>query len=123
MSNAAEDLILFLNEISTKSIAGEIPWTQPNPSTFQWEQKKDGERYVVLIQKAVGGLGFGSKGLEMAAKPTYLFQVKKGAIGQVLMSITSAQRPELYDALANIFMSALKGIDIRSSQVLKKLLS
>ena len=78
-------LMEYLEEISHKSIKGQIPWNQSNPSTFQWHQESLDNKYIITIQKAIKPKSrTTSRGIELARfdddesykhKETYLFQV------------------------------------------------
>jgi hypothetical protein len=125
MSNESEELFAYLSEIAERSFAGNIPWSQPNPSTFQWMRESEGEPYLVVIQKASNPRMKHSSGFlrnPLEDENTYLFQVQNRKSRQTVMALSSSDRPEFNKVLAEIFKGAEKGIDVRSSQVLKKLL-
>jgi hypothetical protein len=130
MSTEKNSLKDYLFEISQKSSEGEIPWSQPNPSTFQWIQDSGSDLFLVTIQRA--GLprsryispsvkaSLGSIG--SIDEDTYLFQVQDRRTKQTIISLSTKERPEVSISLKKIFHSAEKGMDVRASNVLKKLL-
>lgn len=114
----------YLFEIAQNSMKGEIPWIQPNPSTFLWLQETGQISYQVTIQKAVKA---GLRGLSAVIEGnrdniTYLFQVQDRSNKQTVISLSTSERPELFSALEKIFHGAERGIDVRSTNVLRKLL-
>jgi len=114
----------YLFEIAQNSMKGEIPWNQPNPSTFLWLQETDEITYQVTIQKAVKAR---LRGLAAALDGrhediTYMFQVQDRRNKQTVISLSTSERPEVFDALERIFHGAERGIDVRSTNVLRKLL-
>jgi hypothetical protein len=125
MNNKTNELMDYLEKIAHKSMLGDIPWNQPNPSTFQWVQDTGNNYFQVTIQKAVKPVSYKTfiKNGNNIEEATYLFQVidKKSKITAI--SLSSKERPEAFKALANIFKGAEKGIDVRASHVLKKLLN
>jgi ABC-type lipopolysaccharide export system ATPase subunit len=121
MKNESEELHKYLAEIADRSQHGDITWTQPNPSSFHWLQITDDDQFQVVIQKAKNPksrLSSHSEELEFV----YMFQVQSKRNRQTLMSISSGERQEFYRVLAGIFEGAERGIDVRSSNVLRKLL-
>lgn len=124
MSNQPDELFEYLQKIAHKSRQGDIPWNQPNPSTFQWVQDKGDDAFYVTIQKADKPLTLGDFIDENKKRrnSTYLFQVQDRRTKQTLISLSSKERPELNDVLDSIFKGAEKGMDIRASDVLKQLL-
>lgn len=125
MEQVSRELMLYLGQIAAKSLIGDIPWNQPNPSTFMWVKLVDDDEVLqVTIQKAtaprIKSGGLLSYSLE---NHTYLFQVNDRKTKQTSISLSSAERPELQDVLERIYVGAEKGMDIRSSQVLQKLLA
>lgn len=118
------ELNAYLFEIAKNSMSGAIPWNQPNPSTFLWLQETDDISYQVTIQKAVKtrlrGLAgsFDGKSEDI----TYMFQVQDRRSKQTVISLSTNERPEVFDALERIFHGAERGIDVRSTNVLRKLL-
>lgn len=128
MELVSRELMIYLSKIADKSLIGDIPWNQPNPSTFIWVKIVDDDEILqVTIQKATtprikqGGITAGLLGYSFESH-TYLFQVNDRKTKQTSISLSSAERPELQDVLENIYVGAEKGMDIRSSQVLQKLL-
>jgi len=127
MNDETNELLDYLYRIAKKSIAGEIPWNQPNPSTFQWAQRSEDEVFYVTIQKADSPRVVRSRGI-LEAKPdprdvtTYLFQVQDRMNKQTAISLSSKERPEIFDALADIYHGAEKGMDVRATSVLRRLL-
>jgi hypothetical protein len=124
MEQVSRELMTYLSQIANKSLVGGIPWNQPNPSTFMWLKSVDGDEiFQVTIQKATAPRikpGLLAYALE---NHTYLFQVNDRKTKQTSISLSSAERPELQAVLESIYISAEKGMDIRSSQVLQKLLA
>ena len=114
----------YLFEIAQNSMRGEIPWNQPNPSTFLWLQETDSMSYQVTIQKAVkaGLRGFITERDSKNENITYLFQVQDRNNKQTVISLSTSERPEVFPALEQIFHGAERGIDVRSTNVLRKLL-
>jgi hypothetical protein len=114
----------YLYEIAEKSLAGEIEWNQSNPSTFQWTQTSQGEIFYVTIQKAgKPSVGRTIRETLMAQEDSiFLFQVVSKSSKQTAISLSSKERPELYDSLLRIYQSAEKNMDIRSASVLRRLL-
>lgn len=114
----------YLFEIAQNSMKGEIPWNQPNPSTFLWLQETDDISYQVTIQKAVNarlrGLSTSFDGKHDGI--TYMFQVQDRRNKQTVISLSTNERPEVFNALEKIFHGAERGIDVRSTNVLRKLL-
>ncbi|CAB5112145.1 hypothetical protein D3OALGA1CA_5709 [Olavius algarvensis associated proteobacterium Delta 3] len=124
MASKNSELVNDLNEIANKSAAGEIPWTQPNPSTFRWDRMKKGRPLVVYIQRAkrLKRLKSGPIGPTTFDKEyTFLFEVKTQA--QTLLSIDTGIRPELKDVLSRIYNGAVTGADKHASKILKSLLT
>lgn len=125
MSTETNELINYLLQISNRSANGSIPWAQINPSTFQWIEPD--EDMVINIQKAI------NPSLEATAKlfqkdtpassyTSFLFQVINRSTGQAAIVLSSKDRPELFPALQKVFSAAEKGMDIRASGILKRLL-
>ncbi|MHA7811420.1 MAG: hypothetical protein ACX933_16525 [Marinobacter adhaerens] len=128
MSEERENLYQYLAEIARRSFEGEINWTQPNPSTFQWVQETDDELYITTIQKAsmphTAGNLQGLKSLKDSyRKSVYLFQVQDKRKRQVLLSLSTRDRNDVYEPLERIYEAAEKGMDVRASNILKKLLN
>lgn len=128
MEYESNELFEYLKVIADMSFAGEIPWHQPNPSTFQWTHQVENEKYQVVVQKALAPKKMRTHislntNISEDKKFTYLFQVVNRTTKQTEISISSAERPEFYEILGNIFSGALKGIDRRSGNILKKLLN
>lgn len=123
---AAPELMNQLSEIAQRSAMGEIPWTQPSPSMFMWIKESEASgAFQVTIQKASKPRPNNAAGLlaSFAEIPTYLFQVQDRKAKITSISLSSADRPELQQLLERIYLSAEKGVDLRSSLVLKRLLS
>ena len=124
MNHETNELMDYLFRIAKKSLAGEIPWNQPNPSTFQWMQHSGDDLFHVTIQKAAapGGL----RGFKAITDPreesVFLFQVQDRMNKQTSISLSSKERPEVFEALAEIYHGAEKGMDVRATSVLKRLL-
>lgn len=117
------ELIHYLDEIAQRSLGGDIVWSQPNPSTFQWLQEADGERFYVTIQRAGRRRPKGL--LEQAVQneaSEYLFQVQDRTTRQTILSLSTSERPETTSVLSNIYDNATRGMDIQATNVLKKLL-
>lgn len=125
MNHETNELLDYLRRIAKKSLAGDISWNQPNPSTFQWMQRSGDDLFHVTIQKAAapGGL----RGLKMITDPrdesVYLFQVQDRSNKQTSLSLSSKERPEVFEALAEIYHGAEKGMDVRATSVLRRLLN
>ena len=128
MSNETNELMNYLLEIAQKSSEGEIPWNQPNPSTFQWVQDSDEDHYLVTIQRAGHpknrhlSSSLLKATLSSLDEDTYLFQVQDRSNKQTVISLSTKERPEVSTYLQRIFHSAEKGMDVRATSVLKKLL-
>ncbi|BCV50607.1 hypothetical protein [Shewanella algae] len=127
MISETNELMDYLFRIAKKSLAGDIPWSQPNPSTFQWVQNSGDDFFIVTIQKADAPRGVRGKGLldirlEPKEESIYLFQVQDRLNKQTAISLSSKERPEILDALAEIYHGAEKGMDVRATSVLKRLL-
>ena len=115
MNQNTDELLKYLNEISQKSLQGEIEWTHPNSSTFTWNQ----EGFIVSIQRAtVPRLNR----LLPQESVDFLFQVLKRPVRTVVLSLSSKERPDLAPALEGIYGSATRGVDVRASNVLRELL-
>lgn len=126
MKPESRELINYLKEIAKRSLSGEISWIQPNPSSFIWNQSSDNDSYVVTIQKASNPKyikNIFSSELSNDARNVYMFQVQSKANRQTVVSLSSGDRPEFSEILSEIFESAERGVDVRSSKVLEKLLS
>ena len=123
MAHDTGELISYLQAIAEKSSTGDIPWTQPSPSVFTWNEITGPDNFQVTIQKAVGPKkGPGGVGLLALQGTSYLFQVQDKVTRQVVLSISSAERPEFDMILAYIFEGAEKSMDKRSGEILKRLL-
>ncbi len=130
----SSELMDYLCEISIRSISGIIEWSQPHPFSFIWSKCLDGEEITVRIQKNavpdrvllnsyVGDLPKISTALEDdTSVETYLFQVQNKNLSSISLSLSSKDRPDLLEALANIFESAEKSTDRKAATVLKRLL-
>jgi len=121
MKNESEELYNYLTEIAERSQNGDILWTQPNPSSFHWLQITDDDQFQVIIQKAKNPKSR-IRAISDEHEFVYMFQVQSKRSRQTLMSISSGERQEFYRVLAGIFEGAERGIDVRSSNVLRKLL-
>lgn len=122
MRSESEELHHYLAEIAQRSQHGEITWTQPNPSTFHWIQQADDDQLQVVIQKASNPKLRKSAIAIGHDEFIYMFQVQSKRNRQTVMSISSGERPEFARVLAEIFQGAERGIDVRSTMVLRKLL-
>lgn len=123
MGSETDELITYFRKIAEKSHLGDIPWNQPSPTTFQWTRETNDDQLIVTIQRAASTKIRYSNALNVGVEqPAYMFQVQSRASRQVIMSISSAERPELQDVLSDIFEGAERGIDVRSKQILSKLL-
>jgi hypothetical protein len=123
MNNDTNELQNYLLEIADKSLKGDISWNQPNPSSYQWVKASKTENFVITIQRAglprskMSGVIFNE--LE---RETYLFQVQDRLTKQTVISLSSKERPEMSSNLKRIYNSAEKGMDLRTTNVLRKLL-
>ncbi|HHP0286725.1 MULTISPECIES: hypothetical protein [Acinetobacter calcoaceticus/baumannii complex] len=108
----------YLHEIAQKSKHGDITWTQPNPSVFQWYSEE--QNMLVTIQQASTLKTLAD--LFTPDKVSYLFQVVDKSKKQTLVSISSKERPEFFEQLNEIYIGAKQGIDQQSSSVLARLL-
>ncbi len=115
--NADDGLVPYLEEIAKRSAEGTISWSQPNPSTFQWVEARGTDNFTVTIQKAVSPI---NKLIDLANNVVYLFQVTDGK--KTVVSISSKDRPEFVRQLALIYLGAEQAMDLRASQVLRRLL-
>lgn len=126
MKHETSALLDYLHQIAERSQAGEISWNQPNPSTFQWMQRSGDDFYHVTIQKADSPKrvrAVSTRRYSESEDSVYLFQVQDRAKKQTAISLSSRERPELYEALAKIYHGAEKGMDVRATGVLEKLLN
>lgn len=122
MNEERQQLLDYLSEIARRSAAGQIPWEQPNPSTFQWQKRSTDNIHSVVIQKATNPRIRFQDLADNVPQYTYLFQVKSHRAGGNVMSLSSKERPEFTKILEQIFRGAEAGIDRRSTEVLKSLL-
>ena len=122
MSEINQQLMEYLEKIAQKSLHGEIPWNQPNPSTFQWLEETDEVPFLVTIQKAEAPRLRKSLLAQEHERFVFLFQVQDRRTKQTLVALSSRERPETFDALEQIYRSAEKGMDVRASNVLQQLL-
>lgn len=127
MSNETQKLLEQLRQISNRSLGGEISWSQPTPSTFQWVKETPGGSLVVSIQRAFSSLAAfkvlgGKNSFIDPGNFDFLFQVQETSPKRVLVSISSKERPELVGALAEVYASAERGVDSRTAQVIDRLL-
>lgn len=122
-----ESLNKYLQELANRSRSGSINWNQPTPSTFQWVSKTDNGEMFVTIQRASLPMK------EMLSNNLYpdrtkniswsfLFQVINKTSKQTVVSLSSKERPDLYNDLSEIYNSAEVGMDIHASSVLRNLL-
>lgn len=115
MNDDQNQLMSYLKEIASRSIDGEIEWTQPNPATFNWSAPK----FLVVLQRAASpklGLRMGEE------EENFLFQVLDKTTRQPVVSLSSKERPEFARALALLYRAAAQGMDTRASNVLRQLL-
>ncbi|MEJ8680039.1 hypothetical protein P0C22_15980 [Plesiomonas shigelloides] len=115
----------YLHKIARKSLDGQIPWSQPNPSTFQWVQISDDKYFIVTIQKAETPRSLKAKfSLDqlLDGESVYLFQVQDRTNKQTEISLSSKERPDFFEPLAAIYHGAEKGMDVRATNVLRRLL-
>lgn len=127
MNHETQQLLSQLSEISERSLHGDISWSQPTPSTFQWIKETPEGSLVVSIQRAVSSMAiFKSLGdkkiLGDPENSDYLFQVQEMSPKRVLVSLSSKERPELTRAMAEVYMSAERGVDSRAAKVIDRLL-
>lgn len=120
MNIETKELIVYLNKIAVKSLAGEIPWSQPTPSTYQWlKQVKDISLYTTIqkanIPRQRGEVQFSSR------EDHYLFQVQDSK-KNTLISLSSKERPDFLESLVSVYKGAERGMDSRASFILKTLL-
>ena len=130
----SSELLDYLGEIATRSISGIIEWSQLNSSSFHWSQRIDGGEVTVIIKKTPvpnrvllnsynADLPKVLQGLEEdIGMPTYLFQVQNKKASSASLSLSSKDRPDLFEALTTIFESAERSMDSRAVDVLKRLL-
>lgn len=128
MNVETQQLLNQLREISEKSLNGEISWSQPTPSTFQWIKETLEGSLVVSIQRAISTFGvlksISEKGvINNPNSFDYLFQVQEMSPKRVLVSLSSKERQELQEELANVYASAERGVDSRTARVIGRLLS
>jgi len=119
MNIEKKDLMNYLKRIADKSMDGEIDWKQPNLSTFQWVQGAKEERFNVTIKKSSSPA---SARRNVSSGEVYTFQVRNMTEQQTEMSLSSKERPEIEEVLAEIFKGAERRVDMKASNVLKKLL-
>ncbi|PWQ95209.1 hypothetical protein [Leucothrix arctica] len=136
MNRETEELKVYLNKVAMKSLNGEIPWTQLNSSVFQWIQGVTGESFKVTVQRTVSSSSSLSRTLEktrmtnnsflkeedMGLGSIYLFQVQDRRTKTISLSLSSLERPEFFELLAKIYHGAEKGLDVRATSILKRLL-
>lgn len=125
MTDLSSGLSSYLDRIAEKSQNGEISWTQPNPSVFQWIRSTEDGELRVTIQKAefprsaIRSLGEVSRA---NAGTTYLFQVQNRRSRQPSLSLSSKERPDVFQSLEKIYKSAERDMDLQATQVLRQLL-
>lgn len=118
MNDETTQLHSYLVEIASRSQVGEILWTQPNSSSFQWTDGK----FTTLIQKAsTPRLRIGAT-LDRSDEVNYLFQVVDRTTRQAVVSLSSKDRPEFARVLAEIYRGAERGMDVGAVNVLRTLL-
>ena len=127
MNNETQQLLDQLRQISNRSLGGEISWSQPTPSTFQWVKETPEGSLVVSIQRAFSSLAvfkvLGEKNsLSNPESFDFLFQVQEASPKRVLVSVSSKERPELAGVLAEVYASAERGVDSRTARVIDRLL-
>lgn len=124
MNFELEHMSRLIGQVAEKSDAGEIDWTQPNPSTFQWVRSTGEGGLVVSIQRAISQHGAALKimGLTAQEAAEYLFQIQEDPKKVVVVSLSSKERPHLKVALEGLYASAERGIDRRTNQVIERLL-
>lgn len=127
MNNSSNELVDYLSEVANLSLNGEVPWTQPNPSSFRWIKEVEGDSLVTTIQKITNPRHRASVNVKIMGEVSkfdldFMFQVQRSRSRDVLMALSSEDRPEFKRVLREIFESAEKGIDRRSSDLLRKLL-
>jgi hypothetical protein len=124
MNNETNDLMQYLSQIARNSNYGEIPWNQTNLSTFEWMQTSAEDHFHVTIQKVVDPtLRELAASLSNEPDAIYLFQVQDRRTEQTIISLSTKERPEIYDELAEIFHGAEKGMDVRAGNILRRLLA
>ena len=125
MNDEKEYMIDLIRKVSNKSMNGEIDWTQPNPSTFQWIHDTQNNPLIVSIQRAIttnaAARLMGLANMESIAD--YLFQIQESSPKRVVVSLSSKERPQLTNALEELYASAERGIDRRINRVIERLLS
>ncbi len=125
MNDEKEYMIDLIRKVSNKSMNGEIDWTQPNPSTFQWIHDTQNNPLIVSIQRAIttnaAARLMGLANMESIAD--YLFQIQESSPKRVVVSLSSKERPQLTNALEELYASAERGIDRRTNRVIERLLS
>lgn len=126
MNVEQQKMIGLLKQLSSRTAAGEIEWAQPNPATFQYATGSDRGPLVVTIQRALLGLAARLMGANAPnVEADYLFQVQEAGAAtgkRVVVSLSSKERPELSDALEELYSCAEDGIDRQTNQILQKLL-
>mgnify|MGYP001355677732 CR=1 FL=1 len=125
MNDEKEYMIDLIRKVSNKSMNGEIDWTQPNPSTFQWIHDTQNNPLIVSIQRAIttnaAARLMGLANMESIAD--YLFQIQESSPKRVVVSLSSKERPQLTNALEELYASAERGIDRRTNRAIERLLS
>ena len=96
MDNETNELMDYLYKISHKSLHGDIPWNQQNPSTFQWIQSSDNDHFQVTIQKAATPPLRGLLILEAKEQSIYLFQVQDKSNKQTVISLSHLKNAQKY---------------------------
>jgi len=124
MNDELQEMIELIRRVAKRSMNGEVDWTQPNPSTFQWIHDSDGGTLVVSIQRAITmNTAARLMGLSAAENTAdYLFQIQESAPKRVVVSLSSKERPQLARALEELYSSAERGIDQRTNRVIERLL-
>lgn len=125
MSQELEHMSELIGQVAEKSDRGDINWTQPNPSTFQWlRQDGGGDALVVSIQRAIASSATAMKimGLSPRDAAEYLFQIQEAGAKRVVVSLSSKERPQLKGALEALYSSAERGLDQRTNRFIERLL-
>ena len=125
MNDELQNMVELLRRVARRSMNGEIDWTQPNPSTFQWIHDSEGSSLVVSIQRAITN-NAAMRLMGIAAPEStadYLFQIQESSPKRVVVSLSSKERPQLKHALEELYSSAERGIDQRTNKVIERLLT
>ncbi|WP_406232570.1 hypothetical protein ACI703_15100 [Isoptericola jiangsuensis] len=112
----------LLRQIATKSSAGQIEWVQSNPSTFQWVKTDPASSLMVSIQRADSASGQKFVIQTGNRNSDYLFQIQDLNSKRVVVMLSSKERPDMLEALAEMYRSAERGIDQQNNRYLSRLL-